>query len=265
MPAKITYGFIGGGNICEALIQCALTAKIDGEELMVSDPKPERITYFENTYKIYGTCNNIDLVKQCTYIFLCVKPYTVKDVCQQISSFLTNNIIISLAAGVLYDHLWNWLSVDQIIIRCMPSLINSIGLGIVAFYSQSSKKDDNITKIFGKCKIIFYNDEKKLDGVTILSGCLPAYISYLAKSFFIIHDELGLTGEEAKELIIETFKGTGELLKSKTFDSIEKEVASKGGATEDGLKVMEYYKLNKIINLGVLKSYSKIRQITNNL
>ncbi len=56
MKSKISLGFIGGGNMAEALIKGLLSSKtITTEDCYVCDLIEERLDYLQKTYKIKDT------------------------------------------------------------------------------------------------------------------------------------------------------------------------------------------------------------------
>lgn len=71
-------GFIGGGNMAEALIRGLV--KEGKKNIIVSEPIDERRRYLENCYGVKTTPSNTDVVNLSEIIVLAVKPQNIKEV-----------------------------------------------------------------------------------------------------------------------------------------------------------------------------------------
>jgi pyrroline-5-carboxylate reductase len=96
-----------------------------------------------------------------------------------------------------------------------------------------------------------------------LTSCMPGFIGAILK---VITDEAekhtSLNKNDITKMIIETMYSTGKLLleKEMSFDSLINRVATKGGITEEGTKIIEA-KLPEIINEMFKKTMEK-RKLT---
>ena len=96
-----TIGFIGGGNMAEALIKGIITAGLYGPpNIYVSDIKTDRLNYLAGTYKITAVADNKSMPAQVKTLVLSVKPQNLSEVLEQIKPAVSEQmLIISLAAG----------------------------------------------------------------------------------------------------------------------------------------------------------------------
>jgi len=68
-----TIGFIGGGNMAEALIKGIITAKIyKPQDIFVSDIKPQRLEFLKGQYGVQTLGSNKELVKKADIVLLSV-------------------------------------------------------------------------------------------------------------------------------------------------------------------------------------------------
>ena len=83
--------------------------------------------------------------------------------------------------------------------------------------------------------------EEQMDVVTALSGSGPAFMAKWAGELGVAAERLGLGRQVAEELAARTMLGTGALLTREgiTPGELCAAVASPGGTTEAGLKVMQ--------------------------
>ena len=86
---KKKIGFIGAGNMGEALIRGLLGAKMFGPgNVLVSDPSRKRVTGLVKAYRVKKVAKNAELVKAADIIVLAVKPAKVNAVLRGVSSVL---------------------------------------------------------------------------------------------------------------------------------------------------------------------------------
>ncbi len=96
-------GFIGCGNMAQAMITGILTQKVvSPQELIVSNPREEKKTAkLKDEFGIITTTDNKEVAKQSDILVLSVKPQVypavIKEIRDEVSS---EQIIVTIAAGV---------------------------------------------------------------------------------------------------------------------------------------------------------------------
>ena len=111
-------GFIGGGNMAEALIK-GMTSK-GMKEIIVSEPREERRNELQRLYGIKTTVSNREVVASCDIIILAVKPQNMEAVLEDIAGDVTEKkVVVSIAAGITLPYLSSKLK-TELIIRVMP-------------------------------------------------------------------------------------------------------------------------------------------------
>lgn len=234
-------GFIGGGNMAEAMIKGMLRSNL--KDIIISEPRNERREYLEYAYHIKTTPNNSDVIRQCSIIILAVKPQNMDDVTAEIAGTVSNDtVIVSIAAGVTLSYLTSRLKTTKII-RVMPNTPALVqeGMSVLALCecipdSQMAIVRD-IFLSFGKVLVL---PEKYLDAVTAVSGSGPAFIALFVEAMIDAGVQMGLTEENALELSRQTLLGTAKLLETGIPPAKLREmVTSPGGTTAAGLKVFE--------------------------
>ncbi len=232
-------GFIGGGNMAEAMIKGMLSKGL--KEILVAEPRDERRQYLKETYNISTTSDNRYLVKLCKIIILSVKPQILPQVLEEISEDISDEkTVVSITAGIPLSYLQSKLNTNRVV-RVMPNtpaLVQS-GMSVISQSDNISDKDISEIKIIlnaiGKVLIL---PEKYMDAVTALSGSGPAFISFFIESMIKGGEKVGLSRDVSQELVIQTLVGTTELLNRGIDPSdLMIMVTSPGGTTEAGLKV----------------------------
>ena len=179
-------------------------------------------------------------------IFLAVKPQQMKETIKPLFKLNFKNIVfISIAAGLSISWFQNQINKSAKIVRAMPNLPASIGVGVTGYCQTNNLSDNDIKNAndllcaFGK--VIYLSSEKLIDVVTAISGSGPAYIFYLVEVLSKIGKENGLLEQDSKTLALETLIGSAKLLELSKMDPeiLKKNVTSPGGTTEAGLKILE--------------------------
>jgi pyrroline-5-carboxylate reductase len=242
-------GFIGGGNMAEAMIKGMLQSNI--KDIIVSEPRAERRDYLTNTYKIKTTFDNKMTVKLSDIIILAVKPQNMEEVLDEIKESLTDDkLIISIAAGITLSYLNSKLNKSKII-RVMPNTPALVQEGMSVLSMQEcihNKEMDVVRSIFMSIGKVLVLPEKYMDAVTALSGSGPGFLAYFVESMIEGGIKVGLDKTISSELAIQTFIGTAKLLETGLQPTKLREmVTSPAGTTAEGLKVCEEKNLKDII------------------
>ncbi|MDB5218329.1 MAG: Pyrroline-5-carboxylate reductase, partial [Myxococcaceae bacterium] len=118
-----TLGFVGGGNMAEALVKGLLHAKVvppDG--ILVSDVKTERLAHFTELHGVRTTQDNHELVRTSDVIVLSVKPQVIDKVLALIGGDVkSGQLVISVAAGVPVSAIEARLPEGTHVVRSMPN------------------------------------------------------------------------------------------------------------------------------------------------
>ena len=147
-------------------------------------------------------------------------------------------------AGIKIKTISASLKIKTDIIRVMPNLASELGLGVNCIYYNKNinqrylKKIKNLLKELGN--VYKVKNERLIDAVTAISGSGPAYFFLFLLVFESIAKEIGFNKAESRNLILDTAKGSLELVKNEVnIRTLINSVTSKGGTTEAALEVLE--------------------------
>ena len=159
-----TIGFIGGGNMAQALLEGILKAGLfKKDRVWVSDVRSERLDELKAQYGIQVTSDNTELTAQADIIVLSVKPQVMAVVLDGITGTLKNGVlIISIAAGITTASIRAKLG-DVQIIRVMPNTPALVGAGASGLYNAGASDDGlkialNICSSVGKAIVVENED-----------------------------------------------------------------------------------------------------------
>lgn len=257
-------GFIGGGNMAEALIRGLVK---DGKRnIIVSDPVEEKRRYLEKCYGIKTTSFNNDVVKSADIIVLAVKPQNIREVLEEIKDNISDaHTVVSIAAGIPLNLIKNYLNTDKLI-RAMPNLAATVGesMTVLAICECLEMKIvAPVRDIFMGVGKVITLPEHYMNLVTALSGSGPGFLCYILEQLIDVATEMGFTEDIASELLIQTFIGTAKLLDSGIPpDKIRQKVTSPGGTTEAGLRILSDGSLREILSKTVKEATKRAQELS---
>jgi pyrroline-5-carboxylate reductase len=246
MVASERLGFIGGGNMGEALIKGLLiSGRFDASQIGVSDISQERLDHLHNTYQVSTVTGNRELAAGSDLIVLAVKPQQVGDVLGEINASLDHlPLMISIAAGVPIATLEQSLGKPVPVIRVMPNTPALVLAGASAIAAGTHASADHLAiakVLFEAVGLVVEVEESHMDAVTGLSGSGPAYVFLFMEALIDAGVLMGLSRPVARDLAVHTTLGSAKLLaESGEHPGVLKDqITSPGGTTIHGLTILE--------------------------
>ena len=104
-------------------------------------------------------------------------------------------------------------------------------------------------------------DENEIDMATAISGSGPGFVFNLIDAMEKAAIGLGFNTNTARTLVLQTFKGSVNLIQEnkKSAKDLVKSVATKGGTTEAGLKVMNKKNLKKLFLQSISEAFKRAK------
>lgn len=248
----------------------ALISRLKGYQVMVADVSVQRLVLLRKKYKVKTTRDNSEAFAFGEVVVLAVKPQQMSEVLEELRTLniehRTQKMIISIAAGIPLDYLQKKLP-GYPIIRAMPNNPCLVGYGITALAKGrkvSGKQDEEAKKIFRPVGEVVEVPEKWMDAVTGLSGSGPAFVYQAIEALIEGGAAAGLTRKVATQLALQTVLGSvlTAILAGKTPDQLTAMVASPGGTTVEGLKLLEQSRFKKILGGAVVAAARKSKAIS---
>ena len=275
MITKKTIGFVGAGNMAEALIKGLISSSIvSAGQIIASEKRKDRLVHMAETYEIKVFNKNYEVAKAADIIFLTIKPSDLPEILADIAPELTKEkLLISVAAGKTTDTILKGLKSGGLrhtvpIIRAMPNTPALIGCGAIGVFAGSGVNKDQLKlakKIFEAVgKVVEVGDEALMDAVTGLSGSGPAYIFHFMEALIEAAIRRGIPQEKARVLVMQTTLGSARLAmeSGKELAELKDMVTSPGGTTVEGLKKLEEGKLKTIVDETVKAATRRAKELS---
>jgi pyrroline-5-carboxylate reductase len=246
MLTDCTIGFVGAGNMAEALIAGLLHAnRLPADRLLASDIDESRLFWIQDAYAIRTAKDNVTVAHEADVLVLAVEPQILDGVLAEIAgAVLHETLIVSVAAGYPIARIARGLPGARRIVRSMPNTPSLVREGItaVAYREGLSDRDKAAAwSLFESIGQVVRVEERWLDAVTGLSGSGPAYVYVMIEALADGGVKMGLPRETAQLLAAQTVAGAARLvLDSREHPGVLKDrVASPGGTTIAGLHELE--------------------------
>ncbi|MFZ0033814.1 MAG: pyrroline-5-carboxylate reductase [Sedimentisphaerales bacterium] len=274
-------GFIGSGNMAEALIKGIIAARRGATasqraalykptNIFISDVRQERLKHLAMKYKVKPASGNSELASRADIVVLSVKPQNMTEVLESIKDAISGKkLVISIAAGVKTSRIADVLG-NVAIIRAMPNTPALIGEGASALFANKKakpmlKKAKAIFSAVGQAVVV--DNEGLIDAVTAVSGSGPAYYFLLMEEMIKAAGKLGLPDDVAKDLVLQTAKGAALLAveadgRGESPAQLRQKVTSPGGTTEAALKVLAKSKFGPLIETAIKKARDRSRELS---
>jgi len=240
-------GFIGYGSVGSMLVNGFLTAGIVNEtDVVVATRTHEKLASLSKRWpEVKVREKNIDVAKEAEYIFIGVKPAEVLNVLEEIKPYLREDShIVCLAVCVTLETLGKVLPGVKIT-RVIPTLTSEvrIGISLVCHNDSVDKKDIMVINgLFSSISTVKTIGEEDFEAATNFTACGPGVMAALFQEFVAAGmRESNISKKDAEEMVLKTIYGTAKMLfeKNMGFDEIISRVATKGGITEEGVRVIK--------------------------
>jgi len=178
-------------------------------------------------------------------VLLAMKPYQLDSVAPLLAPILDpETILVSILAGVELASLRARFATPRTIVRAMPNLPVRIGKGVVCLTSDSGDIAAK-TLISGLMATLghaeWIDEEAHFQLAGHLTGAGPAFLFRFIEALAGAAEGLGLSFDQAQRLAIAMVEGAAALAAAADEDpeTLARKVASPGGTTEAGLKVLD--------------------------
>ncbi|MBE7070386.1 MAG: hypothetical protein E7386_07785 [Ruminococcaceae bacterium] len=234
-------GIIGYGSMGKMLLwKFSESGKKSKEDLFVSNRTTAKL---EEAKLIANITDNTGAARVSDILFLCVRPSELKAVLEEIrDNVKPDALIVSLNGSVTFESLHKFI--DGKLAKVIPSLTAEIGRSqtLVCYDSGVALEEKRTLECLLECmgNVIELSENEMGMGSELVS-CMPGFI---ASIFDVIcksaEGHTAIPKEQIVKMVLSTMSATGDLMlqKDMTFEDVVNRVATKGGITEEGTKVV---------------------------
>ena len=238
---KMKIGIIGYGSMGKMLLwKFSGSGAYNKDSLFVANRTAEKLDEAKNIATI---CSNTGLARNADIIFVCVRPNDMKNVLAEIAPCIKPDaLLVTLNGSITFDMIRNVIYHKTA--KVIPSVTAEINRSqtIVCYNDLTEPSDkENLTSLLSIIGDVIELPEKEVGMGSELVSCMPGFI---ASIFDVIctaaENHTDIPRESIVKMLLNTMCGTGKLMleKGMSFDEVVSRVATKGGITEEGTKVI---------------------------
>ena len=270
---SLKLAFLGSGSMAQNLIKGYLSqSDIKPENIFISGKNPKKTIKKAEELKVHAVLDNEELLEKADVIFLCVKPQEAQQAIEELSfQWHNRHSALSIIAGLSFKQLKKRGLRSKRLARVMPNTNVCVGKGLLPFCSLENQENFNsfLEKLLEPLGQVFsLEEESLLDPLTTACACGSSFVLEIMEYWQEWLFGEGFTKEQAKALTLNTFLGTclmSEKRPDKSFFELQKEIVSKKGVSEAGLKNIRELELERILRLSFEQAKIRLKEISSAL
>ncbi|MDR2352917.1 MAG: pyrroline-5-carboxylate reductase [Deltaproteobacteria bacterium] len=262
-------GFLGYGRMAQAISEgLDSSGLVPYKKQLASDIAFGAVEKLQEKRGFNLVPHNRKLVEKAPIIILSVKPHQVRGALAEVQDLLTDQLVISIAAGITLATLSEYVPKTASLVRVIPNLPALVGRGVTLLTNPpgTNKEDvENARKIFAAVGEVVDLPESMFNEGTAVSGSGPAYFFLVMEAMIRGAVRLGIPWDTARKLVIKTCEGAAATALARPYLSLadlRDQVTSPGGTTAEGLLVLEQGKINALFHDAVKAASDKGKLLT---
>lgn len=231
---------IGCGNMAGAMLEGWLAASADPRMITVVRPSGRPPA------PGIRTLTTLPEDEAPALVLLGVKPQKLAEVAPTLAPVLEpETILVSILAGTTLTALRALFPTPATVVKAMPNLPVSLRRGVIELYTDSASEEagraevERLMAALGRAE--WFEDEGLFAVASALTAAAPAFLFRFLDALAAAGEELGLPAEQAARLAAAMAEGAARLaaVSEESPDQLARRVASPGGTTEAGLRVLD--------------------------
>lgn len=244
MNGNLTIGFIGFGNMAQAMADGLLEKKAARPEQMLACAHDWDKLQRTTGQRGMTACRTArEVAEQAQLVIVAVKPYMVAEVVGPLADVLRDRMTLSVAAG------WGFDEMEKLLPGAphwsvLPNTPIAVGEGIVVAEERHTLTPEQYAQVHALLSTVALVEvlgPRQASAAGTVAGCGPAFASMFIEALGDGAVKHGLPRAIAYRLAAQMIVGTGQLyLKTGTHPGAMKDaVCSPGGTTIAGVSALE--------------------------
>lgn len=272
MLSEKTIGFIGGGQMAQAIFGGVLSANVaKAENITVTDINADLLNFLKENYGV-NVKENVNgagaeyIAENCDVIFIAVKPQYAAEALAPIKNKISaDKTVISIMGGVTLAKLGDMLG-ECSVIRVMPNLPMKVKKGVAGITAGvlANNNDKLLAKEIFECVgEVFELPESLITPLTGISGCGPAFAYMFIEALADGGVQMGLSRDMSIKLAAQTLLGSAEMVMQtgEHPDKLKDNVCSPAGGTIAGVHSLEQASFRGAVAEAVIKSCERMDEV----
>lgn len=241
----MNIGIIGFGSMGRMMAEkFAASGLVSKNSLLLASRSPEKLQDAKKWATVAGS--NSELAASSDIVFLCLRPFDLKGVLEEIRDVLRpETLVVSLNGSVSFANLEKSLTGGaRRIAKVIPSVTAEVDRSqtLVCYNDNVTTEDKgNLKRLLSCMGDIIELPENEMGMGSELVSCMPGFIASIFDVLVKAAEEhTKIPHDQVVRMVLQTMIATGELMlkKDMSFEDVVKRVATPGGITEEGTKVV---------------------------
>ncbi|WP_042224693.1 pyrroline-5-carboxylate reductase [Oceanobacillus manasiensis] len=238
-------GFIGSGNMAEAIIGGMMKAGYLPEQIVASNRSEDKLLHLKDVYGIQTVESNEEIARLCHIVFLSITPDKYPVVIDEIRDCIQDETIVILIGGgegIAENEARFGRKVK--LVKAMPNTPVLVGEGLtsLSFNSLINEEEQrqlvNLFNSIGKAEVI---DEKLMDTASAVGGSSPAFMYMYIEALADAAVLYGMPREKAYNIAAQAALGAAKMVleTGEHPAKLKDEVCSPDGTTIQSVASLE--------------------------
>ncbi len=229
---------LGTGNMGSCLLGGIRRANlVPQEQILITGLRSDYLQDLGQKWDVRWTTDNREAVRAADIVMICLKPQAIEGMVDQVRDCLrSEQLLITIAAGVTTSGITDMLRTENPVVRVMPNIASLVDDGAAAISPGRFADEEHrqiTARIFEAVGRVVFVEERLMDAVTGLSGSGPAYIYMVIEALSDGGVKMGLPRDVAQDLAAQTVLGAARLIQEtgKHPAVLREQVLTPGGTT----------------------------------
>lgn len=259
-------GVLGVGHLATALLDGVFKRGVlSPEQVLLSDHVPAQLDRFAAMGCTIAS-SNVEL-KAAPRLLLAVRPQSFVDAASSIGDLSSEQLVISVMAGLDSSTIQQALGGACRIVRAMPNTGATFGASMTCLATGAGGNEEDLqwtTNLFNAIGATAKIDESLMSAATAVCGSGPGWIYLLASAMVAGARDVGFDEERSQAMVRQVLRGASLVMDntSSDLDMLLDSIASAGGTTEAGLDVMRSKGFEEAVRAGIIAARDRGEELS---
>ncbi len=250
--------FIGAGRMAEAIFKGILQNEDSSFQpiYVANQSNQTKLQELSSIYKIQALSSWQEKLEVADVVLLAAPPSAHSRLLRELSSHVTNQLIVTVAAGIGPSELEQNLPSGTATAWIMPNTAAQASASISLYAFGSTVSDMQKELVRELVEAIGSGEEmseEQVHELTAITGSAPAFVYEMTLQLEQLAKTHGLTDEQARNLVVSMLAGSAKMLQTGISPvELRNQVTTPGGATEAGLQSLERDQFSATISRAVI-------------
>ncbi|MCD8501406.1 MAG: pyrroline-5-carboxylate reductase [Bacillaceae bacterium] len=258
--------FIGAGRMAEAIIS-GLTKQNNVTIVVTNKSDDSKLLRLKEKYRVHTSNDWKQHVTESDVILLASPPSTQEKILTELSSIISKQLVITIAAGIDPTFMEEKLPEGTPVCWIMPNTAAQIGQSISTFTCGqyvNEKHREAIKMILTSIGDYEELSEEQVHDLTAITGSAPAFLYAFAEALESSAQQYGMAKDQARKLVTKMIAGSAAMLEAGySPQELREQVTTPGGSTAAGLDVLYGANFEELIQQAVIATNKHARSKTN--